>query len=136
MAQYNPKAVVDEVLPAGIYDAVVKKATNDVSKGGNEMIKLMLEVYTPTGIAATVWDYLVFTDSVLYKVKHFCESAGIDFDKGELEGEECVDQNVRVKLVIDEQEGYAPKNAVKDYMKRNGATVPVKKPEKDPLVPF
>lgn len=132
MGRYNPDAVV-EVIPPGTYEAVVKKATNDVSKGGNDMIKLTLDVYTPAGLPVTVWDYLVFSDSVLYKVKHFCESAGIDFEKGELEAEECIEKNVKVKLKIDKQDGYADKNAVADYVKRNGAAG---KPANDPLIPF
>jgi hypothetical protein len=139
MGSYNPAAAV-EVIPAGTYDAVVTKATDDVSKNGNDMIKLKLTVYTPMpGITVDVWDYLVFSDAVLYKVKHFCESAGIDFAKGVLEGGECVEKNVRVKLAIDSQEGYPDKNVVKDYVKRNGvapAAASQPKATSDPDVPF
>jgi hypothetical protein len=138
MGTYNPEAAV-EVIPAGTYDAVVKKATDEVSKSGNDMIKLILTVYTPAGITVDVFDYLVFSDAVLYKVKHFCESAGIDFAKGELEGGECVEKNVKVKLAIDSQEGYPDKNVVKDYVKRSGSVPSVpsaSKPVNDPLVPF
>jgi len=138
MGTYNPEAAV-EVIPAGTYDAVVTAAKDEVSKNGNDMIKLTLTVYTPvSGVTVNVKDYLVFSNAVLYKVKHFCESAGIDFSKGELEGGECVDKNVRVKLDVESQEDYPDKNVVKDYVKRHGAApVAAKpKPDKDDLVPF
>jgi len=69
-----------------------------------------------------VFDYLVFSENVLYKVKHFCASAGRDFDKGSLSADECVEKNVRVKLKVDSQDGFPDKNAVADYVTRPAQT--------------
>ncbi len=143
MPRYNPEDANEVMFDPGVYDAVVKHASEGTSKSGNDMIKLILTVYGPKG-ETDVFDYLVFSEAVLYKVKHFCESAGIDFGRGVLDESDCLDKNVKVKLVIDENEGYAPKNAVKDYVKRS-VTAPFtgaapKAPEvakpNDPLVPF
>lgn len=137
MGQYDPKSVV-ETIPAGTYDAVVKKAEDQVSKSGNDMIKLILTVYTPAGIPVDVFDYLVFQNSMLYKVKHFCDSAGLNFDKGELEAGDCVDKNVRVKLKVESDDEYGDQNKVADYVKRNGPSPAptAAKPKKDEEIPF
>lgn len=137
--RYNHEDAVDRfaVIPAGVYDAVVEKATNDVSKAGNDMIEIYLKVFTPAGVATSVKDYLVSTPGALYKVRHFCDSAGIDFSKNELEAGECVDKNVKVKLKLEKSEEWGDKNSVEDYVKRDKSTAPIKEvPAKDPLIPF
>ena len=137
MPRYNHKAADSQLLPVGTYDAVVKRAEEKLSEAGNEMIELILTCYGPNGLENDVFDYLVFSNNVLYKVKHFCESAGINFEKDELTADECVDQNVRVKLKIDKREGYKDKNAVTDYVERTGAPAigGLQKP-RDEDVPF
>jgi len=139
MPSYNPADAVmpaRKILPAGTYEAVVEKAELTTSDAGNEQIKVTLTVYGGDS-EQTVWDYLVFKDTVLYKVKHFCESAGIDFEKGDLRAEECLEKNVRVKLKIDPPKGqYPEKNAVADYVKRNGAAPSVPMSDNDPNMPF
>lgn len=112
----NQATEPNPLFQRGTYDAVVKRAVEKVSAAGNDMIEVILTCYAPDGTETDVFDYLVFSPGMLYKVRHFCESAGIDFDKGELAAEECVEQNVRVQLKIEKQEGYRDKNSVDDYV--------------------
>lgn len=121
--RYDPKSEVDNnLLPDGEYEAVVMVANEKVSQTGNEMIEIMLEVYRPDGGKSSAFDYLVSSAKTLWKVRQFCESAGIDYMGGQLEADELVNLNVRVALVTEEQKGYRPKNKVVEYLLRNGKT--------------
>ena len=137
MPRYKPSDADKPLLPAGEYDATVKYAVEETSKSGNPMIKIILTVYG-SGIEADVFDYLVSSPAVLYKVKNFCKSAGIDFDRGELNVEVCMEQNVRVKLKVEKQEGFEDRNAVADYVTRAKALAATGAPasKKDDDIPF
>ena len=105
------------VLAPGEYDALVKTATDEVSKSQNEMIKLMLVVWDNDGESTAVFDYLL--DAMPVKLRHFCVAAGIEkaYDAGELTADLCQEQNVRVKLKIEEGNGEWPRsNKVVDYL--------------------
>ena len=121
MPRYNPDDV-NQLLPAGDYDAVVKRAELKTSSQGNEMIELILTCYGVGGIRSDVKDYLVFAPGALYRIKQFCESADLDFGRGELEAEECLGRNVRVSVGISKQTGYADKNKVADYLVQVGGS--------------
>lgn len=141
------------LLPAGTYEGVVKKATNKISKAERKraaderrpavenMIELIVTCYGPDG-ESDVFDYLVFDPSVLYKVRHFCDSAGIDFTKDQLDASECVDRNVRARVAVKTDPEFGTKNEIKDYLLRssaNGAPVIATKVERDPIdadIPF
>jgi len=116
--RYNPDAA-SGMLPVGQYEATVKLAKDKVSKkSGLDMIELILTVYGPDGLQVDVFDYLLSSDNWQWKVRHFCESAGLDYARGELLADHCADQSVRVNLGIDKQEGYKDKNKVTDYLPR------------------
>ena len=134
MPRYNPDAAID-LLPAGTYEAVVKRATEKLSKTQNEMIELILTCFSPGGVEVDVFDYLVFVDSMAYKVKHFCESAGIPVT-GELTVDQCIDRNVRVKLKVDKGGEYPDKNSVADYLVRTPTEKPIPAKPADPDLPF
>jgi len=124
MPRYKPDEATEPnpLFQKGVYSAVVKRATEEVSKSGNDMIKLILTCYGADNTETDVFDYLVFTPGMLYKVRHFCESAGINFDKGDLTAEECQDQNIQVELKIEKGEGtYRDKNVVNDYVGKSAA---------------
>lgn len=126
--RYTPRTEEDDeqrvssLLPPGTYDAVVAAAEEKVSKSGNSMIELVLKVYTNAG-TKNIYDYLVASDGAGWKIRHFCRSAGLNYETGELDAAQCVDRNVRVELIVKHQAGYSDKNAVTDYAERaNGAT--------------
>lgn len=139
-----------QLLDGGEYDAIVDAATHEVSSKGNQMIKLSLSVFDPNGVIVPVFDYLVFTNQMMWKVKHFCDSAGLEKEYMDKKFDALLAdrQNVRVKLIV--QEGsfipeaklngkpqgsrYPTKNAVEDYLIRTPGTQArnlSKLPEKD-----
>lgn len=115
--KYNPDAATG-MLPAGLYSATVKLAKDKVSKAGTDMIELILTVYGPDGLQVDVFDYLLSSDNWQWKVRHFCESAGLDYARGELRADWCSDQSVRIRLEVEKKEGYPDKNRVSDYLPR------------------
>lgn len=144
MPRYNPEdAINGGLFPDGLYEAVVKRASNEVSKkpGGSEYIALILTLYGPDGAETDVFDNLVFHPKMIARIQHFCDSAGIDFKKGQLEDEDCTGRNVRVKIGFKDDE-YGKRNIVKDYLLRNsntGAPVSAQRLNREPIdsdIPF
>jgi len=122
-----------QLLKDGIYEAVVKKAEYQTSNSGNPMFKLTLDVFDDKGTIFFITDYLVFTPQMMWKVKHFCESAGLlkEYESGAFcHPDLAEDMNVFVKTVIQKgkeipkeklngmPEGtcYRDKNAIIDYV--------------------
>lgn len=139
-----------DLIEEGIYDFEVLKAERKISKSGNHMAQLQLNVWDKNGKSNVVFDYLVFS-SVKFcvrKVRHFCEAAGIieDFEKGtireELEGL-CGKVSIGVQESLPNPTGgyYPSKNVVIDYVtKDNAQQSNDKKTEEDPFpgedIPF
>ena len=133
--QYNRDAADGVIFAPGEYEASVKKAIESVSKAMHPMIEMIVTIYGADGAMTDVFDYLSSIDSAQWKVKHFCESAGLDYARGNLEAEECVDRNVRVNLEIDDNKQYGKKNKISDYLLR-GADVAPSKRGADDDIPF
>ncbi len=105
------------LLPPGEYDFRVKAAEDTISKSsGNPMIKLAIAIQS-TDSERVIFDYLM--SALMYKVKHFCDATGLEdkYQAGTFSAADCINRKGRLKLKIDESEGYAPKNAVQDYVK-------------------
>ena len=120
------------VMPEGTYPFVVLESKERVSKNGNDMIELKLEVLDDQNRPHTIFDYLLA--SMAFKLKHFCEATGLSdkYDADDLTAADCLRKRGYVELkadkaprIVDGRE-YPPKNSVKDYI--------VEKPEKE--VPF
>lgn len=113
------------VLPDGKYEFVVEKAENRQSKNGNPMIAITLGVYDDTGAKHTIFDYLVFTKGMMYKVRHFAYAIGIGdkYEAGTIEPEMCLNRSGECMIGTDQPEigsKYLPKNVVLDYVKKDG----------------
>ena len=120
------------LMPEGEYQAVVEKYTPKTSKKGNAMAELVLHVYDANGRAHQIYDWLVFSTGMAWKLRHFCISAGLEkeYDEGRFHPDMAVGKNVVVKVVVqmgqeipaDRLNGKAPgakypdKNAVEDYI--------------------
>ena len=110
----------ESLLPDGIYPFEVLLAADEFSKAGNEMIKLKLNVFGPDGEQVHVFDHLL--EKLAYKLRHFAETTGLlaDYERGELTAFSCIGKTGYAKIVIDPaKNGYASKNAVKDYIARD-----------------
>ena len=128
---YNFNPLSDEeldsfdLIPDGVYNFEVLKSTRKMSKSGNPMAELQLQVWDSAGKTHTVFDYLVFSTVNLNirKVSHFSKATGLyeEYKKGCLPEEL---ENLSGKLELGTQEGqpkpsggfYAKKNVVVDYI--------------------
>jgi hypothetical protein len=111
---------LERLLPIGDYPFQVVSAEDKISKKGKEMIALELSVFAPDGTSRKVRDWLL--DAMAFKMRHYCYAVGLGpaYESGDLTAEMCVGRSGTVTLKIEEQEGYEPKNAVKDYVPAEG----------------
>lgn len=88
------------LLEDGEYDAVVKVATRSTSRSGNVMADMSLAVFDKAGNSHDIRDFLVFTEKMLWKVKHFCDSSGQEklYLDEKFTPEDASNQHVRVKV--------------------------------------
>lgn len=106
----------------GIYDFQVNKASEEVSKAGNNQIKLTLKIWDKQGKERIIYDYLVGTTNWAFKIKHFCKSIGLDYNCGSFEPWQCEGKSGKCEIVIKSGDKkpdgtfYHSKNAVKDYV--------------------
>jgi hypothetical protein len=141
-----------QLLKEGIYDAVIESAQDRQSSTGNPMLDMTVTVYDENGKEHNVRDFLVFTKTMMWKVIHCAESAGIL--KLYEEGKFCSDsiQGCRVKVKIGIEEGsiipedklksspvgskYPDKNKIEDYLSLETLTNSDKGELIDDDVPF
>lgn len=133
-------------LPPGVYPFTVMESDQVLSKSvknaGKPMVKLKLNVHGPQ-FDTHIYDYFADWFSE-WKLKHFCESVGIedDYQNGEVDpvGNAWQGKDGFVVLDIEKAQGnYAEKNVVKDYKENDDdetetqapapAPKPVVKPE-------
>ena len=105
----------ESLLEPGIYDFEVQSAEDTTSSAGNDMIATTLKVFRPDGGHILVNDWLL--EKMAFKLIHFCRTTGLDaiYDSGDLAAQHCLGRSGKVLLIIKQDPGYAPKNAVKDY---------------------
>ncbi len=111
------------LLEEGVYPFIVREVTQESSKAGNPMLKVKLEVLAHDKSRRLLTDYLLATDKMIYKLKHFCDAVGFEkeYEQGHLELNKCVNRGGRVKIGIqkgtvrDDGSLFADKNVIKDY---------------------
>ena len=119
------------LLEAGEYPFEVLAASEEISKAGNEMIRVKLAVFGPNGQQAHVYDYLM--EKLMFKLRHFCETTGLlaKYEAGTLGELDCEGKGGYVKIKIDPANGsYSAKNSVQDYVK------PAAAPAASPTAPL
>lgn len=106
------------LLPEGQYSFIVADAKEQVSKAGNEMIKLELKVNDSQGRPFTVYDYLM--EKMAYKLVNFCHATALNeqYEAGLLSAKDCIGKKGVVEIIIDEDKTgtYPNKNCVKSYI--------------------
>lgn len=124
--RYQPKTeeqLQDEgLLPDGNYPFEVVGATNKQSKKGNDMIELNLRFYGADGRPVFVRDWLM--EAMGFKLRHFCEEVGLldKYNSGELNDTDCEGKTGFATVKKEPAKGdFGPKNAVKDYGKKEEA---------------
>lgn len=125
-------------LEEGIYEFVIEKAEPGISKAGNKKIDLTLKVID-RGNHRFVFDCLVATENMAYKIKHLCESVGLSaaYEAGKLCPDVLIGRNGMLELyhqkgnVKPDGTKYKDKMAVRDYLSEKGDArhkSPVNKP--------
>ena len=129
MPQSENEITRSQLLEPGVYPFEVTAASDEISRTGNEMIKLKLIAYAPDGSQGHVYDYLL--EKLAYKLRHFAVATGLlaEYERGELEAVACLGAKGLVKLGIEEANGqYKPKNTVLDYLPPDPAAAPAAPP--------
>lgn len=123
---FNPKTEKEiqelNLLKEGIYNFEVIKAEHSPSqKTGKDQIKLTLKVFGPDKVYI-ISDWL--NESMLYKLKHFCDTQGLseNYNMGSLEPHDCENKQGKVKIIIQQERTvgdrtYPTQNSVRDYIK-------------------
>lgn len=114
------------LLEAGVYPFEVLSAQDKISKTGNEMIELKLNVFGNNGENVHVFDYLL--EKMSFKLRHFCEATGLLslYERGELEAIVCPEKQGFCKIAVDKgNANYAAKNVVQDYLKPETTAKPI-----------
>lgn len=123
MAQFKPLTEVEaaNLAPAGEYTARVIEAEETERRAtGAPMFKVKLDVFGE-GRSWHVYDY-IGTDFMEYKLRHFCYSCdlGTAYESGSVEAQQMYGQEVEVKIGIDDDADYGPKNVVRGYIVKEG----------------
>jgi hypothetical protein len=113
------------IIEEGIYDFEVIKCTRKISKSGNAMAEIQINIWDKNGKTSLIYDYLVFSTVPLNikKVKHFCDTVGLQdaYKKGSLpEDLERLSGEVLIGIKEEQPKGdgtfYPKKNFVVDYI--------------------
>lgn len=132
MWSYNPMSEEEaekhrgyKLCEPGIYEFRVDKATPRQSSSGNPMIELELTVFADDGGEYKVFDYLVATDKMQWKIRHFCDALRMTdaYEQGKFQPNMCVNKHGFADIIYQagkpKNDGsgamYKDKNAVEDY---------------------
>lgn len=107
------------LLPDGTYRFTVRNAVEAVSKSGNPMVRIDIEIYGHDGGSILTSDYLVSSDKMAWKIKHFCDTLGLleQYQKGGLEAQNLIRLQGYAQVVTEKRSEYPARNKVKDYGK-------------------
>lgn len=124
--KFTPKSeneiASENLLTPGVYGFEIIEASDEISKAGNEMIKLTVHVFDD-GSPVTLYDYLM--EKVAYKLRHAAEVCGLldDYERGALDALDFQGKTGRCKVVIqkDKTGQFPDKNGIADYLKSETA---------------
>jgi hypothetical protein len=108
-----------ECFPNGEYDCSVEFVESKISKAGNPMLELQVNLYTDGLIGQRIvrcFDYIV-NPSGLWKLKSICRCCEWDFEDGKIDEQLIVGKRFRVKVkLIPATEQYPEKNQIVRYV--------------------
>ena len=114
------------LLEEGIYPFIVRNVEQVVSHAGNPMLKISLGILESKGSTRNITDYLLATDRMIFKLKHFCDAIGFEgeYAKGSFDPSLCLNRTGSARIGVqkgnqnEDGSGYYPdKNTIKDYIK-------------------
>ena len=106
------------LIPVGEYDFTVKDCQQVKSKSGNEMFKLMLEVYDHKGRPRVVFDHIILNGNWDFKLKNLCDSLNMSekYTTGVLENTDFFNKCGFLKINQQNDKLYGWKNVVERYI--------------------
>src|SRR5690242_15015665 len=118
MMRFQPKSEKDVASagnwPAGEYPFEIIEATEGESSTGNDMITMKVVITNDDGRTRTIWDYLVGTEGMAYKVRHCAYATGLgeEYERGELHGHDLEGRTGTCKVGVqkDKNKVYPDKN--------------------------
>jgi hypothetical protein len=113
------------------------KSEQEVAAAGNDMIKLKVAIYNADGRRRTVFDYLMDTESMGYKLRHCAAATGnlTDYERGELHADDLVGKTGTCKLGIRKAtEEYPAQNQINDYIVPQDSATSAAQPRREPAV--
>lgn len=124
--QFTPKTekeiIEANLWPASEYGFTIAKAEDTVSKGGNPMIKLTMNIVNNEARSMIIFDYLL--EAIEYKLRHCAEACGLlgKYETGHLNAIDFEGKEGTLKLVIQKGNDQYPndKNSVADYIVDSG----------------
>lgn len=112
------------LLAEGVYPFIVRQIEQHQSKSGNLMLKVTIDVIAAPNDSRKIIDYITTTETMMFKLKHFCESLGIDdgYQRGNIIFSACINRSGKAKIGAQKgaqkEDGsfYPDKNVIKDYI--------------------
>lgn len=118
------KQILEEGLfPIGEYSFEILEAVEAVSKRGNQMIKLTLNVQNDQGGGITIFDYLMA--AMPLKLRRCAEACNLlhKYDEGHLDAFDLQGKTGLLKLSVEQDKTgqYPDKNIVNEYLVKDAA---------------
>jgi hypothetical protein len=128
LSGYEPQGDFDPIPPG---DYIIEVVDSDVStsRAGNPMAKFTFEVVGPSHAGRKIWDHFVLNNEVaLRRLKALAEAAGHKNPNYVRDTEELHGLRCEVRVAIEEQEGYPPKNKISSYRRPRQTSTPAVPP--------
>lgn len=102
----------------GDYQFKVVEAQDKTSTAGNDMIALKLIFWDKNGRERLIFDWIMNNESMLYKLKHFCDSTSLSerYENGMLNSSDCIDKGGIFRISKRKDNRGEVRNFVKDYL--------------------
>lgn len=110
------------LLPEGKYFFKTIEAEESKSKDGHPMLVLKNLVTKPNGQKKTIKDWLIASDEMGYKIKHYCDAVGLEavYSSGQFNASHCCGKTGFLELKISPaNDKYDTSNTVKSYVSKN-----------------
>lgn len=134
MSEQEALAERFQLIKEGIYEGVITSSQDTKSSTGNPMMDMTVTVYDDNGKPHDIREFLVFTKTMMWKVIHFADSAGLlkEYEEGKLCSQVAIDKRVMVKIIVEEGSEipqdklkgkplgskYPDKNKIGEYIKK------------------
>lgn len=110
--------------PEGDYKFQTIRAIEKVSQTGAPMIEIHQKIWNEKGEERVIYDYFLNTPNWIFKLKHYCDTTGLDseYKNGTFNASLCQDKEGWLRLIIQPEsvgkdgKRYSAKNSVKDYI--------------------